>query len=130
MLFNHNHSGGGKAARDGARRRLHLQGAWAAFAKNGVESSLRFGRSGRSVYGAERTQTTAIGCEGGGGGENGLDKSNLPLAAAVSCEHNKMVRRGFTVRVRERASEDALLIGGSSGRSQTTDNVGKPLRLY
>jgi hypothetical protein len=41
-----------------------------------------------------------------------------------------MVRRGFTVRVRERASEDALLIGGSSGRSQTTDNVGKPLRLY
>jgi hypothetical protein len=55
-----------------------------------------------SIYGAKRAQTAAIG-RSSAGPENGSDKPIPPRTVALSCVHNEMVRRGSTVRVRQRA---------------------------
>jgi hypothetical protein len=55
-----------------------------------------------SIYGAERAQMAAIRGESDGQ----QNRSNKPRSwprVAISCAHNEMVRRGSTVRVRQRA---------------------------
>jgi len=47
----------------------------------------------------------------GGGRDNGMNKRNPSPPVAHSCGLDRMVRRGSTVRVRQRASGFSLLSG-------------------
>src|SRR5438046_4497465 len=58
---------------------------------------------GWSIYGAERSQPVATGGKWVGP-ENGSDKRKPLPWVATSCRSERMVRRGSTVRVRQRAS--------------------------
>src|SRR5581483_11136851 len=63
-----------------------------------------------STCGAERAQTVATGGKSLSP-ENGSNKPKPLPSVAVSCVHKYMVRRGSTVRVRQRASLFSLLYG-------------------
>jgi hypothetical protein len=63
-----------------------------------------------SIYGAERAQPVAIGGKWEGP-KNGKIRPNPLPWVATSCQKGRMVRRGSTVRVRQRASRNALQNG-------------------
>src|SRR5438046_7895208 len=60
---------------------------------------------GWSIYGAERSQPVATGGKWVGP-ENGSDERKPLPWVATSCRSERMVRRGSTVRVRQRALSD------------------------
>ena len=61
--------------------------------------------SGWSLYGAQRSQPVATGSKRDGAENGSLKRKPLP-SVATSCLSRSMVRRGSTVRVRQRASAE------------------------
>jgi hypothetical protein len=80
---------------------------------------------GWSTYGAERTPPRATERESGRR-ENASNRPNPLRSAAISCEHNEMVRRGSTVRVRQRALTKAPQPAGFSNECRRSYGLTRP----
>jgi hypothetical protein len=90
----------------------------------------RFRRRGWSVYGAQRSQPVATGGKCASP-ENGSNKPKPLPPIATSCRSERMVRRGSTPRVRQRASvekqspEIGILLPLVAPQSTSTPDSGR-----
>jgi hypothetical protein len=81
--------------------------------------------TGWSLYGAERSQPVATGGKWDGR-ENGSDLRKPLLWVATSCRRDRMVRRGSTVRVRQRALQKSNHQSGDARRTGFMSTTGVP----
>jgi hypothetical protein len=102
-------------------RRANGRAVWGtSHSEASTRSVVRVGNKGWSLYGVQRSQPVAT-ADKRGGAENGSNRRKPLPWVATACRVEPMVRRGSTVRVRQRALQNTRKFALSRPRPVAKD---------